>query len=322
MNQLIEKKIKIRDGKKRHINFSYFLIGATRLNELFITRRNQILWTYSIILIVLILAVLAIYLYNQNHWVGLTRFQLTIPYLATSLKNKKIVHISDLHIPRNNVSLEKIINLTRDEKPSLVVLTGDLVDVRGELPKIELAQFAKELVEIAPTFAVTGNHDLNSGHLQEWENILTAAGVRVLIDEAEWIQIENAGLVVMGLSEKENFKTLSVPLLNGIQLNEGMQEQPKLLLAHHPEFFEQYYLDKTKAPDITFTGHAHGGQVRVPFIGGLFAPGQGRFPKYTSGVYYHPEMKSKRMVVSRGIGNSSFPFRINNRPELVIVTLN
>ena len=117
------------------------------------------MWTYSIILIVLILAVLAIYLYSQNHWVGLTRIQLTIPYLATSLKSKKIVHISDLHIPRNNVSLEKIIHLTRDENPSLVVLTGDLVDVRGELPKLELAQFAKELVEIAPTFAVTGNHD-------------------------------------------------------------------------------------------------------------------------------------------------------------------
>ncbi|MGX7419705.1 metallophosphoesterase [Carnobacterium gallinarum] len=279
-------------------------------------------WMYYVAIIAVLLIVGAIYLYTQNHWLELTRIQVTIPFLANGLKNKKIVHLSDLHIPRQNVPLEKLIDKVKQEEPDLIVLSGDLVDVRGEMPKLELALVAKELVAIAPTFAVTGNHDLKSGHLQEWESILTAAGVRVLIDEAEWLQLGSAGLVVMGLSEKEDFKALSAPILNGIQLNEGMQDQPKLLIAHRPEFFNQYYVDATKAPDIVFTGHAHGGQIRLPFIGGLYAPNQGRFPEYTSGVYYQAEMASKRMIVSRGIGNSTFPFRINNRPEIIVVSLN
>ena len=70
--------------------------------------------------------------------------------------------------------------------------------------------------------------------------------------------------------------------------------------------------------DLVFTGHAHGGQIRLPFIGGLYAPHQGLFPKYTSGTF---KKDNTTMVVSRGIGGSKFPFRINNRPELVIVTL-
>lgn len=81
-------------------------------------------------------------------------------------------------------------------------------------------------------------------------------------------------------------------------------------------------MDQVKSPDITFSGHAHGGQVRVPFIGGLYAPGQGKYPTFSEGIHYHSQLKSKRLVISRGIGNSTFPFRINNRPELVVVTLN
>lgn len=279
-------------------------------------------WMYYVAIVVVCLIAGAIYLYSQNHWVELTRIQVTIPFLASGIKGKKVVHLSDLHIPQHNVSLGKLIEKVKKEEPALIVLSGDLVDVRGEMPKLELAHFAKELATIAPTFAVTGNHDLKSGHLQEWEDILTASGVRVLIDEAEWLQIGNGGLVIMGLSEKEDFNALSTPILNGIQLNEGMQDQPKLLIAHRPEFFNQYYIDATKAADIVFTGHAHGGQVRLPFIGGLYAPNQGRFPEYTSGVYYQKDWSSKRMIVSRGIGNSSFPFRINNRPELIVVSLN
>ena len=70
--------------------------------------------------------------------------------------------------------------------------------------------------------------------------------------------------------------------------------------------------------DLVFTGHAHGGQIRLPFIGGLYAPGQGVFPKYTDGVH---EKNGTTMIISRGIGSSIFPFRINNNPEIISVTL-
>lgn len=272
-------------------------------------------------IIVGLIVLLVMYLLAQNKWIQIKHFHVRLPYSDKGLRGKKIVQLSDTHIPRQGVSLLQLVKKVAAEKPDLIVLTGDLIDVRYDLPKEKLQNFTQSLVSIAPTYAVTGNHDFGSGRLQEWEDVLTKAGVRVLIDEAEWIEFEQAGFVLMGLSEKEDFDLAPKPILRDVILTEGMQRQPKVLLAHHPEFFEEYLMDLTRAPDLILSGHAHGGQFRLPFIGGLFSPGQGKFPKYTDGVYYDPEIPGKRMIVSRGIGNSTFPFRFNNRPEVVVVIL-
>ncbi|WP_034549624.1 metallophosphoesterase [Carnobacterium funditum] len=277
-------------------------------------------WNSFFIIIGLLIS-LGIYLVVQNKWIQVKHFHIKLPSSGKGLKGKKIVQLSDLHLPRQGVSMLQLVKKVALEKPDVIVLTGDVVDVRGNLPETKLQNLAQSLISIAPTYAVTGNHDANGGYLQEWEDILTTAGVRVLIDEAEWIEFEEDGFVLMGLSEKEDFDRAPRPILRGISLTEGMQQQPKILLAHHPELFEDYLMDLTKAPDLILSGHAHGGQIRLPFVGGLFSPGQGKWPKYTDGVYYDSEMPGNRMIVSRGIGNSTFPFRFNNRPEVVIVTL-
>ena len=88
-----------------------------------------------------------------------------------------------------------------------------------------------------------------------------------------------------------------------------------VLLAHRPELAEVY---ARAGANLTLSGHAHGGQIRLPFLGGLFAPGQGFFPEYDAGLYREGEAL---MLVSRGLGNSLFPLRVNNRPELVAATL-
>jgi predicted MPP superfamily phosphohydrolase len=88
-----------------------------------------------------------------------------------------------------------------------------------------------------------------------------------------------------------------------------------VLLSHRPELFDCYV---AKGADLVFSGHAHGGQFRLPFLGGVFAPDQGLFPTYDAGLY---QQKGTSMIVSRGLGNSLFPFRVNNRPEIVVVTL-
>ena len=125
----------------------------------------------------------------------------------------------------------------------------------------------------------------------------------------------------MGLAEEEELHPGNHDFLKHIQLPNGKEHLPKILLAHHPEFFEDYLKDTKKMPDLVFSGHAHGGQVILPFIGGLFAPGQGANPTYDFGMYVSKKDPSKRMIVSRGLGNSTFPLRINNRPEVVVVTL-
>lgn len=275
----------------------------------------------SVLIFLSLLILLGLYLVSQNKWIQVKHFHIRLPNSGEGIKGKKIVQLSDLHLPKQGVSMVQLIKIVELQKPDLIVLTGDLIDVRGPFPENKLQNFARSLVSIAPTYAVTGNHDAKGNYLQEWEDILTTAGVRVLIDEAEWIEFEKDGFVLMGLSEKEDFDRAPRPILRGISLTEGMQQQPKILLAHHPELFEDYLMDLNRAPDLIFSGHAHGGQIRLPFIGGLFSPGQGNLPKYTDGVYYEPEMPGNRMIVSRGIGNSTFPFRFNNRPEVVVVTL-
>jgi predicted MPP superfamily phosphohydrolase len=101
-----------------------------------------------------------------------------------------------------------------------------------------------------------------------------------------------------------------------VKLDELISEEEfTLLLSHRPEMFDTYV---EKDVDLVFSGHAHGGQFRIPFVGGVFAPNQGLFPKYDSGIYSEG---NTTMVVSRGIGNSAFPFRINNRPEVILVEL-
>ena len=98
------------------------------------------------------------------------------------------------------------------------------------------------------------------------------------------------------------------------KLIEG-EDNYTILLAHRPDFFDEYV---KSGSDLVLSGHAHGGQFRLPFVGGLYAPGQGFLPEYDSGIYTEG---STSMIVSRGIGNSAFPIRFNNRPEIILVEL-
>lgn len=271
--------------------------------------------------IVAIVCIIVLYLYLQNTQLQRTEIEIKIPFTEKKLSGTKIIHLSDFHLPRQGVSIKRLIEKVANEKPDMIALTGDLIDVRDDFPQEQLESLCRALVDIAPTFAVTGNHDLGSGHLQKWEATLTSVGVRVLIDEAEWLPIGDDGIVVMGLSEKEDFEATPKPILRGVTIPEPLRTKPRILLAHRPELFEEYLMDLTRVSALTLSGHAHGGQVRVPFLGGLFAPGQGKFPTYTSGIYYDPEMPAYRMMVSRGIGNSTFPFRVNNRPEMIVIIL-
>ena len=99
------------------------------------------------------------------------------------------------------------------------------------------------------------------------------------------------------------------------KLNQLKNEQYTILLSHRPELFDVYV---EYDMDIVFSGHAHGGQFRLPFIGGLVAPNQGLFPKYDAGLFVED---NTHMIVSKGIGNSIIPMRFNNRPEVIVITL-
>lgn len=232
----------------------------------------------------------------------------------------RIAQVSDLHNAEFGAENTKLLQTISESTPDIIVITGDLIDMNHT--NIDTAlDFAKNAVQIAPTYYVNGNHEAGLSQYDELKEGLTSVGVIVLEDEA--IQLEHNGSTVtlIGLSDP-NFAIRNDVFdeppaavstkINGLLENENGYT---ILLSHRPELFETYV---RCGVDLVFSGHAHGGQFRLPLIGGLVAPNQGLFPKYDAGLYTEG---NTNMVVSRGIGNSIIPFRFNNRPEVVLVEL-
>ena len=205
-------------------------------------------------------------------------------------------------------------------EPDIIVMTGDLIDANRTDIDLTL-RFAEGAVGIAPVYYVTGNHE---GAVMEYWILregMAASGVNILSDRVCRLTRGGDMLLLAGLDDP-NFATreeisegFPAMIQNKLARLTGGSDEYTVLLAHRPEYIDSY---AAGGADLVLSGHAHGGQIRLPFIGGLAAPGQGLFPKYDAGLY---TVGGSDMIVSRGLGNSLFPLRVNNRPEIVMITL-
>ena len=235
----------------------------------------------------------------------------------------KIAHISDYHNTHSNFLNDAVLSSLKEEKPDIIVLTGDLVDCR----KTDIEKgidFVTKIIEIAPVYYVTGNHECNisidsQSAFDDMIEDLDEVGVVVLRGEASEIILPNKEKInVFGIDDPyfhcgsaSEIKYATDSLCSFLEVNKN---EFNILLAHHPEQIEIY---SQYGFDLVYSGHAHGGQGRI-FSIGLIAPDQGLFPKYTSGIY---EENKTTLVVSRGIGNSIAPVRIFDRPHLIYTTI-
>ena len=242
------------------------------------------------------LAVIAVYLYAQNNCLTLSRRTLEIG-LDQPLT---IVQLSDLHNARFGDEQKRLLDMVRAQSPDAIVLTGDLIDDTkgGYEPALELA---RGCAAIAPTYFVTGNHEKLSPSYESFLPELEKTGVMdlngktvTLAPQVTLTGAQDAGFI--GLANYEGYMASLMPQTDGYHI----------LLAHRPELFDAY---ARAGFDLALCGHAHGG---------LYAPGQGAQPRYTAGLY---ELDGFDMLVSRGLGNSVFPFRVNNRPEVVALRI-
>lgn len=267
-------------------------------------------------------AFLLILIITYNIWgnltVGTTCYDISSGKLPGSFDGYRIAQISDLHNAEFGRDNSKIIRILEAEQPDIIVFTGDII--ASNRPNFDIAlNFARQAMEIAPCYYVTGNHEAYFGEAcTGFENKLAETGVIVLHDEIIKLTKGNESIQLIGLDdprfgseEPQDPCSILENKLREMNLTEGF----KVLLSHRPDAFDACVENEI---DMVLSGHVHGGQFRLPFIGGLLDPSRGIFPKYDSGVY----TKSKTtMIVSRGIGNSIIPVRINNRPEVVIVRL-
>ncbi len=232
------------------------------------------------------------------------------PEIPTSFDGYRIVQVSDLHDATFGDKQQRLVNKIQQTKPDMIVVTGDIIDsnrynLQNSLDLID------QIVKISDVYYVTGNHEVATNDVEKIKEELIARGVRVLSNET--VTVERAGetMSLTGIEDPLMGKVAS----QMIDASRVPSDAFTVLLAHRPEDFQAY---KDAGIDVTFSGHAHGGQFRIPGIGGLVAPGQGYFPNYTAGIY---EQGQSKLVVSRGLGNSIIPIRLFNLPEIVVVTL-
>jgi len=286
-------------------------------------KKNKKLKAFLIIVAVLILAMVGVVGANVviNRSFTVSFYQITSDKVSDNIR---IVELSDLHNSQYGENNSRLVEKIKSLGPDIIVYAGDMMNEKDDDYSV-LFNLSDELCKIAPIYACYGNNELDQQLFYDktFRSQLEKHNVTLLSNEALDVEIGNTVIQLVAISD--NVEQYDVPTNNGKKFIEKLEptENCRICLTHYPELFNKKLLDKDI--DIAFTGHAHGGLIRLPYFGGLYSPGEGFLPKFTSGVVEADD--GTKVVVSRGLGNSSeatgiehleIP-RINNQPELVVV---
>lgn len=261
--------------------------------------------------IALIIVLFSLFCYYENNKLDLTEYEIT------SNCELKIVHLSDFHSKPFNSVLKKV----KEIKPDIICITGDYINDHNK-NKSKMLELGKELVSIAPVYYITGNHERRLNSFDELMNELKEIGFNVLLNEIA----DEEHFTILGLDENQADFSDYKARKNGTFIYKDMSSyfdelnksnKFKIVLSHFPENFEEIKeMNYSQYDfDLQLSGHAHGGQWII--FKPLFSPGQGIFPKYAKGSFGD----RPKLIISRGLGNSEFPLRLFNHPEIVIINV-
>jgi predicted MPP superfamily phosphohydrolase len=277
-----------------------------------------------ILILLLIIVVVIIINLIQNSFIHID----TYSYESDRNNQKtevKIIQLSDVHSGYGTISDEKIYKAIKSKTPDLIFITGDLIDSRIYLKEKDSVKYlnagqsqvelVRELMKVAPVFYVLGNHEIHAYEDKEdtFLQRISETGAIILENESYEIELNSQKITIIGITDPF---LINSTMSNWVKLETELKKikipdnNISILLSHRPEYLDLYSQFNI---DLIFSGHAHGGQFRFPFIGGLFAPNQGFLPKYDKGVYYKD---SSIMYLSAGTGNSVIPFRFFNPPHI------
>lgn len=277
-------------------------------------KQRRIFIKYFVIVILICVFLFAVDLILSQKYISVTRYRYQNPEIKQSFK---IVDLTDLHNYEYGAENRRLINKVKNESPDVIFLTGDMLNADEEQPDI-LMNLIQQLVKIAPVYASLGNHEIEYMQFFGNRNLIAQmeeAGATVLDKKYIDIEIKNQKVRLGGIY--------------GYVLSSDDKEDPeqtfmeefqdtdrfKILLSHMPEGLLLWKSMEHWDVDLVFSGHVHGGQMRIPFVGGLYDPEEGFFPTYTKGMY---ECGNGTMVLSAGLGSSRGIPRVNNLPELVV----
>jgi len=269
-----------------------------------------------VVLIVAVVALLTVALWNG---LVVRRYVLSSKKLSNPVR---LIILSDLHSSMYGKNQSLLLAKIRELKPDLVFLVGDIVD--DKRPQEGALQLLEAIAPEYPCFYVTGNHEFWSGRADNIKNMIRSFGIEVLEGDCKTVTVGGQRIQVCGVDDPDGFEQEN---FFGQEISSGWDEQFEscknqlnadtfsILLSHRPERVS-YYAGSDF--DLVVSGHAHGGQIRIPgLLNGLYAPNQGFLPTYAGGIY---DLDSSRMIVSRGLAKSFIP-RIFNPPEIVLISL-
>ena len=272
-----------------------------------------------LIVSVLIILCLGIWTLWGNIALEVNEYEIVSDRIPEAFAGFRIAQVSDLHNKDFGEGYGQLLTLLSEINPDIIVVTGDLIDSRQTDLDVAL-EFAWQAGKIARVYYVSGNHEVRVPEYEDLKTGLVKAGVVILENQKVEITREGESITLMGIDdpsfqEDYLFGDSESVARQAIENLQNESDGYTVLLSHRPELFDLYV---ETGMDLVFSGHAHGGQFRLPFVGGLVAPNQGFFPKYDAGQFIG---ENTTMIVSRGVSNSIIPIRFNNRPEIVLVTL-
>ena len=267
----------------------------------------------ALIVIALIASACALLIKNSSSELEISRYEVASEKLPESFDCFTIVQLSDLHGAQFGEDGMELVDKVRELSPDIIALTGDFVTDEGDLEAVE--KLAPRLTELCPVYFVSGNHEFGSGLAAEVRNIMEDAGVKYLSNEYLTISRGEDSVLLGGVEDPNAYADMLTPDELAQKMNEASPSAFKILLGHRNYWMEEY----PELPvDLVLCGHAHGGLVRIPGVGGLIGTDRHLFPDFVEGEFNNGNYT---MIVSRGLGNSVPIPRIFNRPEIVCVTL-
>lgn len=267
----------------------------------------------ALIILALIAAAAAFLIKDSRDDLEISRYEVKSQKLPESFDGFKIVQLSDLHGAEFGEDGMGLVEKVKELEPDMIALTGDFVTDEGDLAAVE--KLVARLTELCPVYFVSGNHEFGSGLAVKVRNILERAGVKYLSNEYLTISRGEDGILLGGVEDPLAYADMLSPDELAQKMNDAAPDAFKILLGHRNYWMTEY----PELPvDLIFCGHAHGGLIRIPGVGGLIGTDRRLFPDFDAGEYNNGRYT---LIVSRGLGNSVPIPRVFNRPEIVCVEL-
>ena len=272
---------------------------------------------YRIARLILIIYAIALFFRWSNHSLQVTRWKAVFPDLPDGFDHCRIVILADLHGAEFGENNQKLFQTIAKQSPEYIFYLGDLEDsFRGPVENYA-EQIADGLSKIAPVFYITGNHEWAIGSVPRLKKRLTEHGVTVLSNNFVILRRDQSELILAGIDDPNGYAGQKSPEALRDEIDDLYGDDKFwFLLAHRNDYFPREYY--ALGADMVFSGHGHGGLIRLPFTDGLVSTSRTFFPSWTAGFY---DKGDSRLFVTRGLGNSGRTFRLFNRPEIAVITL-